>query len=227
MAAWGYGIGFVSLIIIISNIGGLLTPVMSKTFFQRLLQFLVAMAAGTLVATGLLVLIPEVITDYIRIYTGVFKAKLLYPLHLFFRSIIYLFSLPTSQNFLSFSSTCKWCSCRMYFFSTCSFNMNTKCTWIIVYVLYFPVNSRCQYSSCQAFNLMSCPDIKHSYIWKSVTTLVSIYIFFMSERILKCFLRDREVLVSSSVVSYKHLIGKEDTFSVALSRFPRVHYNYG
>ncbi|XP_076471941.1 metal cation symporter ZIP14-like isoform X2 [Babylonia areolata] len=57
--AWGYGIGFVALVCIISNIGGLLTPLMSKTFFQRLLQFLVAMGAGTLVATGLLVLIPE------------------------------------------------------------------------------------------------------------------------------------------------------------------------
>ena len=58
--AWGYGIGFVTLVCIISNIGGLLTPVMSKPFFQRLLQFLVAMGAGTLSATGLLVLIPEV-----------------------------------------------------------------------------------------------------------------------------------------------------------------------
>ena len=48
------------LVCIISNVGGLLTPLMSKTFFQRLLQFLVAMGAGTLVATGLLVLLPEV-----------------------------------------------------------------------------------------------------------------------------------------------------------------------
>ncbi|KAL8618986.1 hypothetical protein ACOMHN_018369 [Nucella lapillus] len=57
--AWGYGIGFVTLVCIISNIGGLLTPFMNKTFFQRLLQFLVAMGAGTLAATGLLILLPE------------------------------------------------------------------------------------------------------------------------------------------------------------------------
>ena len=62
--AWGYGIGFVTAVCVISNIGGLLTPFMSKTFFQRLLQFLVAMGAGTLAATGLLVLIPEVCTSY-------------------------------------------------------------------------------------------------------------------------------------------------------------------
>ncbi|CAL1543498.1 unnamed protein product [Lymnaea stagnalis] len=57
--AWGYSIGFVSCIILISNIGACLGPIMQRRFFKRLLQFLVAMGAGSLVATSLLVLIPE------------------------------------------------------------------------------------------------------------------------------------------------------------------------
>ncbi|CAL1543489.1 unnamed protein product [Lymnaea stagnalis] len=57
--AWGCGIGFVSLIILISNIGVFLGPIMEKTFFKRLLQFLVATGAGSLASTSLLVLIPE------------------------------------------------------------------------------------------------------------------------------------------------------------------------
>ncbi|XP_059170678.1 metal cation symporter ZIP14-like [Physella acuta] len=57
--AWGYSIGFVTVIILISNIGACLGPIMQKRFFKRLLQFLVAMGAGSLVSTGLIVLIPE------------------------------------------------------------------------------------------------------------------------------------------------------------------------
>ncbi|KAH9519248.1 hypothetical protein Btru_075044 [Bulinus truncatus] len=57
--AWGYSIGFASLIIVISNIGACLGPIMERKFFKRLLQFLVAMGAGSLASTGLLVLIPE------------------------------------------------------------------------------------------------------------------------------------------------------------------------
>ncbi|XP_025087060.1 zinc transporter ZIP8-like [Pomacea canaliculata] len=101
--AWGYGSGFVCLICIISNIGGLLTPVMSKKFFQRILQFLVAMGAGTLAATGLLVLIPE------------------------------------------------------------------------------------------AFHIASCEHLAEDYIWKAATALISIYVFFTSERLLKCLLRGKEL----------------------------------
>ncbi|KAH9519244.1 hypothetical protein Btru_075039 [Bulinus truncatus] len=58
-SAWGCGIGFVSLIILISNVGVFLGPIMKKRFFKRLLQFLVAMGAGALISTSLLVLIPE------------------------------------------------------------------------------------------------------------------------------------------------------------------------
>ncbi|KAK7098132.1 metal cation symporter ZIP14-like isoform X2 [Littorina saxatilis] len=101
--AWGYGIGFVTLVCIISNIGGLLTPFMTKTFFQRLLQFLVSMGAGTLAATGLLVLIPE------------------------------------------------------------------------------------------AFDIVSMEEIGTDYIWKSATALFSIYVFYISERFLKFFLKSKEL----------------------------------
>ncbi|XP_050410817.1 metal cation symporter ZIP8 [Patella vulgata] len=92
---WGYGIGFVTLVCVISNIGGLLGPLMEKEFFQKLLTFLVAMAVGTLAATGLLVLLPE------------------------------------------------------------------------------------------AFDLMRCDEIADDYLWKSATAMAGIYIFYLSERILK------------------------------------------
>ncbi|CAC5374607.1 Zinc transporter ZIP6,Zinc transporter foi,Zinc transporter ZIP10 [Mytilus coruscus] len=57
--AWGYGIGFVSLIVFVSNVGALLGPCMKSKLFKRILMFCVALAVGTLAATGLLVLIPE------------------------------------------------------------------------------------------------------------------------------------------------------------------------
>ncbi|CAG5122038.1 unnamed protein product [Candidula unifasciata] len=57
--AWGYSIGFTSIVIVISNIGACLGPIMDKRYFKRILQFLVAMGAGSLASTGLLVLIPE------------------------------------------------------------------------------------------------------------------------------------------------------------------------
>ncbi|XP_059146142.1 metal cation symporter ZIP14-like, partial [Physella acuta] len=57
--AWGYSFGFASLIILISNIGACLGPIMERRFFKRLLQFLVAMGAGSLASTSLLVLLPE------------------------------------------------------------------------------------------------------------------------------------------------------------------------
>lgn len=58
--AWGYGFGFVSLIVFVSNVGALLGPCMKNKLFKRILMFCVALAVGTLAATGLLVLIPEV-----------------------------------------------------------------------------------------------------------------------------------------------------------------------
>lgn len=100
--AWGYGIGFVLLVAIISNVGALLTPIMASAFFQRLLQFLVAMGAGTLAATGLLVLLPE------------------------------------------------------------------------------------------AFDIVSIEEIGDDYIWKGFTALLSIYVFFISERFLKFALQAKE-----------------------------------
>ncbi|CAC5409683.1 SLC39A14 [Mytilus coruscus] len=57
--AWGYGIGFVSSIVLISNIGAFLGPCMKTQLFKRILMFCVALAVGTLAATGLLVLTPE------------------------------------------------------------------------------------------------------------------------------------------------------------------------
>ncbi|KAK6972619.1 zinc transporter ZIP14 [Biomphalaria glabrata] len=57
--AWSYSIAFVTLINIISNFGAFLGPIMKRNFFKRLLQFLVAMGAGSLVTTGVVVLIPE------------------------------------------------------------------------------------------------------------------------------------------------------------------------
>ncbi|KAL4225778.1 hypothetical protein ACF0H5_016467 [Mactra antiquata] len=56
---WGYGLGFVAIICCVANVGGLMTPFMKHRFFQRLLLFCVALAVGTLGATGMLVLIPE------------------------------------------------------------------------------------------------------------------------------------------------------------------------
>ncbi|XP_045175933.2 metal cation symporter ZIP14-like [Mercenaria mercenaria] len=57
--AWGYGIGFVTSICCVSNVGGFMAPFMKKNFFQMLLLFCVALAVGTLAGTGFLVLIPE------------------------------------------------------------------------------------------------------------------------------------------------------------------------
>nr|XP_022342589.1 zinc transporter ZIP14-like [Crassostrea virginica] len=57
--AWGYGIGFVSVVVLISNIGVFLGPCMNTSAFKRILMFCVALAVGTLGSTGFLVLIPE------------------------------------------------------------------------------------------------------------------------------------------------------------------------
>ncbi|XP_050409169.1 metal cation symporter ZIP14 [Patella vulgata] len=65
---WGYGIGFAVLISLISNLGALLAPIMDTKCFKHLLMFLVSMAVGTLVATALLVLIPEALN--LMVYDG-------------------------------------------------------------------------------------------------------------------------------------------------------------
>ena len=57
--AWGYGFLFVTIINICSLSGAVVLPCMKKTFYQMVLIFLVALAVGSLAASGLLVLIPE------------------------------------------------------------------------------------------------------------------------------------------------------------------------
>ncbi|XP_033734016.1 zinc transporter ZIP14-like [Pecten maximus] len=57
--AWGFGIISASVIVFISNIGVFFKPCMKTAGFQRIMYFCVALAVGTLGATGLLVLIPE------------------------------------------------------------------------------------------------------------------------------------------------------------------------
>lgn len=61
ISAWAYGIGFVTLVVFISNIGVFLGPCMKTKAFKRILMFCVALAVGTLAATGFMVLIPEVL----------------------------------------------------------------------------------------------------------------------------------------------------------------------
>lgn len=68
--AWGYGIGFVTLVVLISNIGVFLGPCMNTKAFRRILMFCVALAVGTLGSTGFLVLIPEEKTDRFLIIAG-------------------------------------------------------------------------------------------------------------------------------------------------------------
>jgi hypothetical protein len=60
LAAWGYGFLFVTIINICSLSGAVVLPCMKKTFYQKVLIFLIALAVGSLAASGLLVLIPEV-----------------------------------------------------------------------------------------------------------------------------------------------------------------------
>ena len=45
----------------------------------------------------------------------------------------------------------------------------------------------------QAFDIVSMEEIGTDYIWKAATALFSIYVFFVSERFLKFFLKAREV----------------------------------
>ena len=65
---WGYGIGFCTLIVVISNIGVFLGPFMNTRIFKRLLMFCVALAVGTLAATGFIVLIPEVKCNFYKMF---------------------------------------------------------------------------------------------------------------------------------------------------------------
>jgi len=60
VTVWGYGFLFVTLINICSLTGFIVLPFIKKDFYSYLLMFLIALAVGSLVASALLVLIPEV-----------------------------------------------------------------------------------------------------------------------------------------------------------------------
>ena len=79
-SAWGYGVGFVSAIVFISNVGVFIGPFMQTRIFKRILMFCVALAVGTLGSTGFLVLIPEVcgyrkVLKSIKLDTNLFTYK--------------------------------------------------------------------------------------------------------------------------------------------------------
>jgi zinc transporter ZupT len=54
-----YGIGFVTLINTSSLVGAVLIPFANKSFYKKLLMFLIALAVGTLAGSGFLHLIPQ------------------------------------------------------------------------------------------------------------------------------------------------------------------------
>ncbi|XP_076471505.1 metal cation symporter ZIP14-like [Babylonia areolata] len=58
-AVWGYGFLFVTLINVCSLFGACVLPCVHSAVYKVLLLFMVALAVGTLVGSGLLVLIPE------------------------------------------------------------------------------------------------------------------------------------------------------------------------
>ena len=57
---WGYSFLFVTLINLCSLLGATVLPCMNLKIYKVVLMFLVALAVGTLVGSGLLILIPEV-----------------------------------------------------------------------------------------------------------------------------------------------------------------------
>ena len=59
---WGYGFLCVTLINLCAVIGMVFLPLMKKSFYTKLLMFMVALAVGTLAGSSLLFLIPEVST---------------------------------------------------------------------------------------------------------------------------------------------------------------------
>jgi hypothetical protein len=76
LTAWGYGFLFVTIINICSLSGAVVLPCMNKTFYQKVLIFLVALAVGSLAASGLLVLIPEVSSYWFLKKNSVFNYKI-------------------------------------------------------------------------------------------------------------------------------------------------------
>ena len=57
---WGFGFLCVTLINLCAVTGMVFLPLMKKSFYTRLLMFMVALAVGTLAGSSLLFLIPEV-----------------------------------------------------------------------------------------------------------------------------------------------------------------------
>ncbi len=59
-AVWGYAFLAVLVISLVGLLGVAVVPVMQKVFYNHLLQFLVALAVGSLVGDALLHLLPHV-----------------------------------------------------------------------------------------------------------------------------------------------------------------------
>ena len=59
-AVWGYAFLAVTVISLVGLLGVAVVPVMQKVFYNHLLQFLVALAVGSLVGDALLHLLPHV-----------------------------------------------------------------------------------------------------------------------------------------------------------------------
>ena len=64
VSVWGYSFLFVTLINLCSLTGILVLPCMKSRLYKIILMFMVALAVGTLVGSGVLVLIPEVTSSF-------------------------------------------------------------------------------------------------------------------------------------------------------------------
>ena len=60
VTVWGYAFLAVTVISLVGLLGVAVIPVMQKVFYNHLLQFLVALAVGSLVGDALLHLLPHV-----------------------------------------------------------------------------------------------------------------------------------------------------------------------
>ena len=62
-SVWGASFVCVTLINLCALLGMVFIPLMKKSFYKRLLMFMVALGAGTLTGSSLLFLLPEVCVD--------------------------------------------------------------------------------------------------------------------------------------------------------------------
>ena len=60
LTVWGYAFVAVTIISLVGLLGVAVVPVMQKVFYNHLLQFLVALAVGSLIGDALLHLLPHV-----------------------------------------------------------------------------------------------------------------------------------------------------------------------